>query len=293
MFGAIVVLFRSVLPLDPRSAGALLTDAGDRRDLDFALALIPFCGIFFLWFLGAVRAHIGEAEDKFFATIVLGSGLLFIAMLFVFGALFGALISLAGLYDGHPPLALWRLGREISFNIAIVYAMRVGAVFMLSSSVIAFRLRIHAQEPSHRGRLRRCDRPVVREPNDPLAAARLSLLGAAGQYRHPHPLVPEPEPETHAVTSELLPARRHCRISAGSSLPSRRTTAFRTVTRSPWCSPGDHLPESVRHGAASAPPPFSDDLRRADRQRSDGEEPAEGTRRRCARTPPPASCSGW
>ena len=96
-------------------------------------------------FLGAVRAHIGEAEDKFFATIVLGSGLLFIAMLFVFGALFGALISLAGLYDGDPPLALWRLGREFSFNIAIVYAMRVGAVFMLSSSVIAFRLRIHAR----------------------------------------------------------------------------------------------------------------------------------------------------
>ena len=145
MFGAIVVLFRSVLPLDPRSAGTLLTDAGDRRNLDFALGLIPFCGIFFLWFLGAVRAHIGQAEDRFFATIVLGSGLLFIAMLFVFGALFGALISLAGLYDGDPPLALWRLGREISFNVAIVYAMRVGAVFMFSSSVIAYRLRIHVR----------------------------------------------------------------------------------------------------------------------------------------------------
>jgi hypothetical protein len=145
LFGAIVVLFRSVLPLDPRSAGALLQNAGDRRNLNFAFALIPFCGIFFLWFLGSVRAHIGEAEDKFFATIVLGSGLLFIAMLFVFGALFGALISFAGLYDGDPPLALWRLGREISFNIAVVYAMRVGAVFMFSSSIIAYRLRIHVR----------------------------------------------------------------------------------------------------------------------------------------------------
>jgi len=144
-FGAIVVLFRSVLPLDPRTAGSWLSDPGDRRALDVALGLIPFCGIFFLWFLGAVRAHIGEAEDKFFATIVLGSGLLFIAMLFVFGALFGALISLAGLYDGNPPLAVWRLGREISFNIAIVYAMRVGAVFMLSSSIVALRLRIHVR----------------------------------------------------------------------------------------------------------------------------------------------------
>lgn len=145
MFGVIVVLFRRVLPLDPRSAGSWLTHSGDRRGLDFALALIPFCGIFFLWFLGAVRAHIGESEDRFFATIVLGSGLLFIAMLFVFGALFGALVSLAGLYDGDPPLALWRLGREVSFNIAIVYAMRVGAVFMFSSSIIAYRLRIHVR----------------------------------------------------------------------------------------------------------------------------------------------------
>ena len=145
MFGAIVVLFRSVLPLDPQSAGAWLLNARDRRALDFALGLIPFCGIFFLWFLGAVRSHIGEDEDRFFATIVLGSGLLFIAMLFMFGALFGALITLAGLYDGHPPLAMWRLGREISFNISIVYAMRMGAVFMFSSSVVAYRLRIHVR----------------------------------------------------------------------------------------------------------------------------------------------------
>ncbi len=145
LFGVIVILFRRVLPLDPRSAGTWLTDSGDRRGLDFALGLVPFCGIFFLWFLGAVRAHIGEAEDRFFATIVLGSGILFIAMLFSFGALFGALISLAGLYDGHPPLAIWRLGREFSFNIAILYAMRMAAVFMFSSSVIALGLRIHVR----------------------------------------------------------------------------------------------------------------------------------------------------
>ena len=145
MFGVIVVLFRSVLPLDPRSAGVLPTDAGDRRDLAFALVLIPCCRTFFLWFPGAVRAHIGEAEDRFFATIVLGRGLLSIAMLFVFGALFGALLNLAGLYDGNPPLALWRLGREISFNIAIVHAVRVGAVVMFSSSGIALRLRLHVR----------------------------------------------------------------------------------------------------------------------------------------------------
>jgi hypothetical protein len=40
-----------------------------------ALNLIPFAGIAFLWFLGVVRDRIGEREDRFFATVVLGSGL--------------------------------------------------------------------------------------------------------------------------------------------------------------------------------------------------------------------------
>lgn len=37
---------------------------------------MPFCGIFFLWFMGAVRARIGESEDKFLSTVFLGSGVL-------------------------------------------------------------------------------------------------------------------------------------------------------------------------------------------------------------------------
>jgi hypothetical protein len=145
LFGVIVVLARRVVPSDPHAAGSWLTNANSRRDLDIALALIPFCGIFFLWFMGAVRARIGDAEDKFFATVFLGSGLLFVAMLFVFGALFGALIGLAGLHNGNPPLAIWQLGRETTFNLATVYAVKMGAVFMIASSTIAYRLRIHSR----------------------------------------------------------------------------------------------------------------------------------------------------
>ena len=46
------------------------------------LYLVPFAGIAFLWFIGVVRDRIGEREDKFFATVFFGSGLLFVAMLF-------------------------------------------------------------------------------------------------------------------------------------------------------------------------------------------------------------------
>lgn len=99
----------------PRAAGLAgewLTSASSRRDIRFALGLVPFCGIFFLWFMGAIRARIGESEDKFLSTVFLGSGLLFIAMVFVFAALFGALIGVAGLHNGSPPLDIWQLGRE-------------------------------------------------------------------------------------------------------------------------------------------------------------------------------------
>ena len=105
LFGVIVVLLRSVVPANPHSAGTWLTRASSRDEVRFALGLVPFCGIFFLWFMGAIRARIGASEDKFFSTVFLGSGLLFVAMLFVLAALFGALIGLAGLHNGKPPLA--------------------------------------------------------------------------------------------------------------------------------------------------------------------------------------------
>ncbi len=145
LLGLIVVLFRQVVPANPHDAGTWLTQASRRRELQFALGLVPFCGIFFLWFMGAVRARIGESEDKFLSTVFLGSGLLFVGMLFVFAALFGALISLAGLHHGTPPLQVWQLGRTTTFNLPSIYAVRMGAVFMIAASTIAFRLRIHSR----------------------------------------------------------------------------------------------------------------------------------------------------
>jgi hypothetical protein len=58
-----------------------------------ALNLVPFAGIAFLWFVGVLRDRIGEREDRFFATVFLGSGLLFVAMIFVSAAIAGGLIA--------------------------------------------------------------------------------------------------------------------------------------------------------------------------------------------------------
>ena len=145
LFGFIVVLLRRVVPSDPHAAGAWLTHPSSRHEVVFALGLVPFCGILFLWFMGAVRARVGDAEDKFLATVFMGSGLLFVAMIFVFSALFGALGGVASLLHGSPPLDVWQLGRATTFNLAAVYAVKMGAVFIMASSTIALRLKIFSR----------------------------------------------------------------------------------------------------------------------------------------------------
>jgi hypothetical protein len=60
--------------------------------VSLALNLIPFAGVAFLWFLGVLRDRLGEKEDQFFATVFLGSGLLFLGMIFVSASAMGGLI---------------------------------------------------------------------------------------------------------------------------------------------------------------------------------------------------------
>ena len=85
LIAALVLLTVSV-PGDPATPRTWLTDSRRRAAVVVAVNLIPFAGIAFLWFVGVLRARIGEREDRFFATVFLGSGLLFVAMLFVAAA---------------------------------------------------------------------------------------------------------------------------------------------------------------------------------------------------------------
>ena len=77
-----LVLVRLAVPADPAEPGSWLADPSFRNWVRIALDLIPFTGIAFLWFMGVLRNRIGLLEDRFFATVFLGSGLLFVAMLF-------------------------------------------------------------------------------------------------------------------------------------------------------------------------------------------------------------------
>jgi hypothetical protein len=105
-----------------------------------ALNLVPFAGIAFLWFVGVLRDRIGAREDRFFATVFLGSGLLFVAMIFVAAAIAGGLI--AGASAHQPDGSTLVLGRNITAGLVNVYAMRMAAVFTLTTVTIARRTKI-------------------------------------------------------------------------------------------------------------------------------------------------------
>ena len=104
---ATLVLLRISVPAHPAVPGEWLTDSRHRAAVAIALNLVPFAGIAFLWFIGVLRDRIGEREDRFFATVFLGSGLLFVAMLFVGAAIAGGIIADAS-SSGRRPRTPWR-----------------------------------------------------------------------------------------------------------------------------------------------------------------------------------------
>lgn len=143
LLGAALVLIRVAVPADPADAPEWLDDSWRQTSVVLALNLVPFAGLAFLWFIGVVRHRIGAAEDRFFATVFLGTGLLFVAMLFVAGAVAGGLIATVSRPEsaGISP-DVWRLGRQTSFMVLNVYAMRMAGAFTISTTMIALRLGI-------------------------------------------------------------------------------------------------------------------------------------------------------
>jgi hypothetical protein len=99
-------------------------------------------GIAFLWFVGVLRDRIGHREDRFFATVFLGSGLLFVAMLFVTAAVAGGVLAAASASSSPLGSDVLALGRDVTGLLLNVYSMRMAAVFTLTTVTIARRTEI-------------------------------------------------------------------------------------------------------------------------------------------------------
>src|SRR5262245_34026991 len=102
-----------------------------------ALNLLPFAGIAFLWFVGALRDRLGEREDRFFATVFLGSSLLFLAMLFIMAAVVGAMILAfaQGATEVSTSVA-FHFTRIFTYNIVNIYMVKMAGVFLMSTSTV-------------------------------------------------------------------------------------------------------------------------------------------------------------
>ncbi|MFD8630992.1 hypothetical protein [Streptomyces sp. NPDC059533] len=128
LLAAAIVLMRLAIPSG--GAGEAVPE-GDRWAVRLALEIVPFAGIAFLWFMGAMRAHVGEVEDKFFATVFLGSGFICAATLFVAAGAAGTVLA-----EDTPS----DFGRHYAYTILATYSMRMAAVFVLSTSMMGRRL---------------------------------------------------------------------------------------------------------------------------------------------------------
>ncbi len=133
-----IVPIRVAIPGNQADVEDWLSDS-TRRDLVLSgLALMPFAGIAFLWFVGVLRDRIGAAEDRFFATLFLGSGLLFIAMLFVAAAIAAALVMSLGDSQDVSDSAAWTIGRHTGKEL-LEGGMQMVGVFTIATSTILLR----------------------------------------------------------------------------------------------------------------------------------------------------------
>ena len=105
--------------------------------VSLVLTLLPFAGIAFLWFTGVVRDRLGRHEDRFFATIFLSSGIITVVLLFMWGAVLGAMVSIPTLTGGG--LAnrdIYLFGYALINQIIGNYALRIAGVYMTAIATL-------------------------------------------------------------------------------------------------------------------------------------------------------------
>jgi hypothetical protein len=101
------------------------------------VTIVPFAGLAFLWFTGVIRDRLGDREDRFFATIFLGSGIISVVMLFIWGATAGAMfgtfaVAAELMVDDDIFIFGFAFMNEIIGN----YALRMAGAYMLSIGTI-------------------------------------------------------------------------------------------------------------------------------------------------------------
>ncbi|MFF2551244.1 hypothetical protein ACFVUS_09585 [Nocardia sp. NPDC058058] len=122
--------------LDAGTAAALLRGGSGHGEVAIAGYLIVFASIALLWFIGTLRRRIGDREDKLFATVFLGSGLVLIALLLAAFAVLATPNVLAGMTDSGTAAASVPFAYSLGAELLTGVAPRVAAVFILSLTTL-------------------------------------------------------------------------------------------------------------------------------------------------------------
>ena len=139
IFGLLMIVTFTIINLnipavDEDTGAWLETSAGP---VTIALALIPFAGIAFLWFMGVLRDRIGLLEDQFFSTLFLGSGLLYLGLVLTGAAMAGGLMTA---YVLEPSIMIegdvYIFARAVMYRINNVYSIRMAGMFMFVLATI-------------------------------------------------------------------------------------------------------------------------------------------------------------
>jgi len=142
LFTTSLALLRSALPDDVTVTADWLDDAAVTR-ISIGLGLVPFAGIAFLWFMGVVRDRFKDTEDQLFSSVFIGSGLLFLAMIFVSCAIAGGIVaSVPFITDETSRNEFSSFGRAVMLQITNIYALRMAGVFLISLATMWLRTRV-------------------------------------------------------------------------------------------------------------------------------------------------------
>ena len=138
LYGASLVLVRISVP-DAESVDTAWLETYSQT-VALALNLVPFAGIAFLWFIGVIRDRLGDQEDRLFATVFLGSGLLFLALTLVGVAMAGGVLaSYATEKSTLLVSGVYAYSRAVMYNLINIYAIRMAGVCMISLGTIWLR----------------------------------------------------------------------------------------------------------------------------------------------------------
>jgi hypothetical protein len=127
----------------PSAPDAEITDfynsEGTRRMTIVGLYVMPFAGIAFLWFIVALRTWISgtiRRENVLLSNVQLVSGVVYIALFFAAAGSYSVVAASVEFSDAQVNPELARQFPQFGSTLFLVFALRMAAVFVFSTSTI-------------------------------------------------------------------------------------------------------------------------------------------------------------